>query len=254
MSKIIILGATGSLGQHVLQQAVAAGHIVTALVRSPKKIPFALLDSISVIQADLATIEISELGKAIRGHDVVINTAGLVTQGQDFVNLIDRLISSIESIPTQEQPVTWLMAGAGLLDVDTSGRRGVDLPKISTTYWPHRVNFDRIQSSPLDWRLLCPGPMVEQPALGLSQLRISKDRLPVKMPAIVQMLPGPLVLPFFAFKVPEMIIPYADATALILANMDAGGSMSRHRIGVALPLGMRGKKSEWAAQPQITAN
>ena len=95
--------------------------------------------------------------------------------------------------------------------------------------------------------------MVEQPALGLSQLRISKDRLPVKMPAFVQMLLGPLVLPFFAFKVPEMIIPYADAAALILANMDAGGYMSRHRIGVALPLGMRGKKSEWAAQAQ-TAN
>ena len=126
MSKIIILGATGSLGQHVLQQAVAAGHIVTALVRTPKKLPAALLENIAVIRADLANIEVSELSKAIRGHDVVINTAGLVTQGQDFVNLINRLISSIESIPTQEQPVTWLMAGAGLLDVDSSGRRGVD--------------------------------------------------------------------------------------------------------------------------------
>ena len=103
MSKIIILGATGSLGQHVLQQAVAAGHIVTALVRTPKKLPAALLENIAVIRADLANIEVSELIKAIRGHDVVINTAGLVTQGQDFVNLINRLISSIESIPTQEQ-------------------------------------------------------------------------------------------------------------------------------------------------------
>ena len=120
MSKIIILGATGSLGQHVLQQAVAAGHIVTALVRTPKKLPAALLENIAVIRADLANIEVSELSKAIRGHDVVINTAGLVTQGQDFVNLINRLISSIESIPTQEQPVTWLMAGAGLLDVKWS--------------------------------------------------------------------------------------------------------------------------------------
>ena len=34
MSKIIILGATGSLGRHVVQQAVAANHGVSVLTRS----------------------------------------------------------------------------------------------------------------------------------------------------------------------------------------------------------------------------
>jgi uncharacterized protein YbjT (DUF2867 family) len=32
MSRVIILGATGSLGRHVLRQSVAAGHEVTVFV------------------------------------------------------------------------------------------------------------------------------------------------------------------------------------------------------------------------------
>lgn len=253
MSKIIVLGATGSLGKHVIDQAVAAGHQVSALVRTPSKLPSDLRDKLSVVQADLATVPVSELAAALCSHDVMINTAGLVTDGQAFVGLVDRLVGSLESIPPGERPVCWFMAGAGLLDIDDSGRRGVDLPKIHSTYWPHRINFDRIHSTQLDWRVLCPGPMVERPALGIDRLRVSKDRLPVHVPSVVRMLPGPLVLPFFAYRVPEMIVPYADAAALMLANLDSGCAMSRHRVGLALPIGIRGKKSEWAAKAKDAA-
>ena len=39
MSRLLILGATGSLGRHVLSQAVAANHAVTVSVRTPSKLP-----------------------------------------------------------------------------------------------------------------------------------------------------------------------------------------------------------------------
>jgi hypothetical protein len=54
-------------------------------------------------------------------------------------------------------------------------------------------------------------------------------------------------VPFFAYRVPEMIIPYADAAAVILANLSRTSEMSRHRVGVALPAGMRGRKDQWLA-------
>jgi hypothetical protein len=47
-----------------------------------------------------------------------------------------------------------------------------------------------------------------------------------------------------------MTVPYADAAALMLAHLDRGGSFARHRVGLALPPAMRGKKSEWAARPR----
>jgi len=80
-------------------------------------------------------------------------------------------------------------------------------------------------------------------------MRISLDRVPVQVPALTRFLPGALVLPFFVQRVPEMIISYADAAALILANLAPSGEMSRHRVGMALPVGMRGEKKQWAAKP-----
>jgi hypothetical protein len=90
--------------------------------------------------------------------------------------------------------------------------------------------------------------MVEQPALGVNRLRISLDRLPVQVPAFARALPGPLFLPVFASLIPQMIVPYADAAALMLANLNRGDAMAVHRVGLALPLGMQGRKSQWSAR------
>jgi hypothetical protein len=62
-----------------------------------------------------------------------------------------------------------------------------------------------------------------------------------------------LFLPIFACLIPQMIVPYADAAALMLANLDPGAAMARHRVGVALAPGMRGKKARWAAKPRAAA-
>lgn len=249
MSRVLLLGAAGSLGRYVTQQAIAAGHDVSVLVRTPSKLPADARDRVVVHQADLATMSISHLASIFQNHDAVVNTAGLVTEGQVFVDLVGRVVAGLESLPEKDPPVCWFLGGAALLDLDDRGRRGVDLPRVASTYWPHRANFDRIRRTELDWRVLCPGPMVHQPPLGLDRMRIALDRVPVQVPGFARALPGALVLPFFVRRVPEMIVSYADAAALILANLTPSGEMSRHRVGLALPAGMRGEKERWAAKP-----
>ena len=241
MSRMLILGATGSLGRHVLSQALAAGHDVTVFVRTPSNLPPDASGRVSVHTGDLGAHVPLDL---IKGQDALINCAGHVAGGDTFVALIDRLVTAVDSLPVREQPVCWFLAGAALLDLDPSGRRGVDLPKVKSTYWPHGVNFERLGRSHLDWRLLCPGPMVDEPALGLERLRISIDAIPVRVPAFAGALPAALVLPVFGSLIPQMIVPYADAAALMVANLDRGNAMSRRRVGLALPLGMRGKKAQ----------
>ena len=253
MSRLIILGATGSLGSHVLRMALAVGHKVTVFVRTPSKLPLETRAQVSLHQGDLSTIATMDLAQLIRGHDALINCAGLVTEGQTFVDLIDRIVTSVESLPKAERPVCWFLAGAALLDINHSGRNGIGLPKIKSTFWPHQVNFERISRTDLDWRILCPGPMVEGPALSQKKLRISLDTLPVHVPAITRILPSPLFLPIFAYLIPYMIVPYANAAALMLGNLNRDNSFSRHRVGVALPPGMRGKKSQWATKSQKVA-
>jgi len=248
MSRLIVFGATGSLGGHVLREALAAGHEITVVVRTPEKLPTEARTRVSLHKGDLSALGPGEVAELVRGHGALINCAGLVTEGQRFVEIISLLVAGVEAMPAAARPVCWFLGGAAILDIDKSGRRGVELPLVKATYWPHQANFERLSRSGLAWSLLCPGPMVEQPALGLNRLRVSLDRLPVHVPAFASALPGPLLLPVFARKIPEMIVPYADAAALMLANLARDGVMARHRVGLALPVGMRGKKDNWRAR------
>jgi hypothetical protein len=210
------------------------------LVRTPSKLPPEVSGRVTVHTGDLGTHVPLD---PIKGQGALINCAGHVADGDAFVALIDRLATAVESLPVAEQPVCWFLAGAAILDLDPSGRRGVDLPRVKSTYWPHRVNFERLGRSPLDWRLLCPGPMVDEAALGLERLRVSIDAVPVQVPAYARALPAAMVLPLFGSLIPQMIVPYADAAAVMLANLDRANAMSRRRVGLALPVGMRGRKT-----------
>jgi hypothetical protein len=253
MTSIAVLGATGNLGRHVARQVLDRGWDLSIAVRSRHRLPPEVADRARVTKVDLDAVEIAELARFVEGHDALVCCAGVVTQGAGFAALVDRVVSAVESVQANARPVSWFLAGAALLDLDANGRCGVELPKVRDTYWPHRVNFERLQRSELDWRLLCPGPMVDQPALGLDRLRISIDTLASPLPAFARLLPSPLLLALFAMKIPQMIVPFADAATIMLNNASAGGPMSRKRVGLALPIGMRGKKTQWAARPRDAA-
>jgi hypothetical protein len=240
-NRLLILGATGSLGRHVLRQALASGHEVTVFVRTPSKLPPDVRERVSVREGDLGAVVPLEV---VGGHDSLVNCAGNVTDGPTFVGLIDRVVTAVELLPERERPSCWFLAGAAVLDTDVSAHRAVDLPAVNSTYWPHAANFERLRRSPIDWRLLCPGPMVDEPPIGLDRLRISLDGLPVQIPPSARDMTDASFVQVFMSLVPQMIVPYADAAALILANLDHTSAMSRHRVGLALPVGMHGRKPE----------
>ena len=70
--KLTIFAATGGIGHQVLEQAVAAGHDVTAVVRNPDK----LSGRVRVVKADLATADAEALVPALSGADAVLSGLG----------------------------------------------------------------------------------------------------------------------------------------------------------------------------------
>lgn len=253
MTRLALIGATGNLGRHVAAQALDRGWELAVAVRDPQRLSPEVASRARIARLDLGTATRDELTRFVSGHDAFVFCAGVVTEGQRFVSFVDAVVSALEQAPPDRRPVCWFLAGAALLPLDARGRCGVDLPRVRDTYWPHRANHERLRRSALDWRLLCPGPMVEKPALGVERLRISVDALPAPLAPIAGALPAPLLLPLFAMKVPEMIVPYADAASVMLANVAPAGPMSRRRVGLALPAGMRGRKDQWAARPRTQA-
>ena len=73
--KLAIFAATGGIGGQLLQQAVAAGHDVTAVARSPEKLPPSR-NGVRVVQADLARPEPGRLESAVAGADAVLSGLG----------------------------------------------------------------------------------------------------------------------------------------------------------------------------------
>jgi putative NADH-flavin reductase len=70
--KLTIFAATGGIGRQVLEQAVAARHDVTAVVRNPKK----LAAEVRVVTTDLAAADPIALESAVRGSDAVLSGLG----------------------------------------------------------------------------------------------------------------------------------------------------------------------------------
>ena len=74
--KLTIVAATGGIGHHLLEQAVAAGHDVTTVVRNPSRLPRELAAQVRTVTADLATADPSELQPAFAGADAVLSGLG----------------------------------------------------------------------------------------------------------------------------------------------------------------------------------
>jgi len=71
--KLTIFAATGGIGRQLLEQAIAAGHDVTAVVRSPEKLSGG---AVRVVQADLAAPDPAALESAVSGADAVLSGLG----------------------------------------------------------------------------------------------------------------------------------------------------------------------------------
>jgi putative NADH-flavin reductase len=71
--KLTVFAATGGIGRQVLEQAVAAGHDVTAVVRNPQNLPST---QARVVPADLATADPHVLQPAVEGADAVLSALG----------------------------------------------------------------------------------------------------------------------------------------------------------------------------------
>ncbi len=70
--KLAIFAATGRIGRLVVEQAIAAGHDITAVVRNPKALPA----SVRYTTADLEAADPAALESAVRGADAVISCLG----------------------------------------------------------------------------------------------------------------------------------------------------------------------------------
>lgn len=66
--KLIVFGATGGVGKHVVDQALAAGHEVTVFARTPSKVG---RSDVTILQGD--AFDAQAVAAAVAGQDAVVS-------------------------------------------------------------------------------------------------------------------------------------------------------------------------------------
>lgn len=91
--KLIVFGATGSIGLPLIQQATAQGHSVTAFVRDPSKLAHLSAQNLYVVKGDV--LNNADVTSAIQQHDAVLCVLGDgrkgVVRGAGTKNIIDAM-------------------------------------------------------------------------------------------------------------------------------------------------------------------
>lgn len=174
--KIAVLGATGWIGSHIVNEATQRGHQVVALVRDTSKVK---RTDIEVRKVDLLSTA-NELANAIVGVDAVIASIGGRALGNhDIVKTTaERLMTTLPQVSVKR--LLWV-GGAGSLEVAP----GIRL--VSTAQFPNEYKAEAIAQSEalevfkqktttVDWTFVSPAAEII-PGETLSRYRVGADQL-----------------------------------------------------------------------------
>ncbi|MDR9855495.1 NAD(P)H-binding protein [Paenibacillus sp. VCA1] len=232
---IIVFGATGNTGKRVLLQGIKMGHEMTAFVRNSEKLYAQLGEHsakhVKVIVDDM--MDPASVRDALAHQDAAIIAAGHAGQGEEFVRIVDNIISQCELEPSFSGRV-WVMGGAGLLDIPYTDLIGNNLPGFPPEYKNHNRNFERLQRTELDWSMMCPGTMIdsrEHP--DSAHLHVTTEILPVPMQETIKDLSEAEIAGHLFSRFQELNVAYDDVVMCMLNHLGLGGSFKRKRVGLA---------------------
>jgi len=164
--KLVIFGATGTVGRQVVQQALAQGYTVTAFARNPAKLDFQH-SQLSFIQGDVMDSEAVEL--AISGQDAVVCVLG---SGKKLTGTIrsdgtQQIIQAMQKVEVRRLICqSTLGAGDSWGNLDFYWKYlmfGFILRKV---FADHERQEALVRNSNLDWTIVRPGAFIDGPRTG----------------------------------------------------------------------------------------
>jgi len=178
--KVVLYGATGTIGTRILKELLSRGHAVTAVARDPSKL--AAQNNLTIEKGDM--LDADSIAKIAKGADVVISSYGPPSgpQGPDPAKagqLSEATRALIAGVKRAGAPRIIMVGGAGSLEV-SPGLQIVDSPTFPDAYKPvalaHRDAFHILRASDLNWTYFSPAMMI-QPGERTGKFRLGKDAL-----------------------------------------------------------------------------
>jgi putative NADH-flavin reductase len=174
--KLTIFGATGATGTSLVQQALAAGHDVTAIVRDPARMAIAAHQRLRTVTADV--LDPAAISPAVDGADAVISAVGPGTGASTLRQ--DSTRSIIEAMQKTGARRLLIVSGSVVADEGESlSMRYLLKPLVRRTFLRHvcadmRRAENEVHDSNLDWTIMRPPSLTGKPARGT--YRTATDR------------------------------------------------------------------------------
>jgi putative NADH-flavin reductase len=176
MMKLAIFGATGRTGRHLVEQALADGHELTAIVRNRNGLDPQESQRLNVLTADI--MDPAQVAPAIAGVDAVISAIGPRgrSQGTPTADSAKSIVRAMEDTDRRR-----LIEISGSMVDDTGDGaflRYVGKPLarrfLRGAYEDMREAEESIHQSRLEWTIMRPPRLTDGPAAG--RYRIAIDR------------------------------------------------------------------------------
>lgn len=171
---ILLLGATGRVGSHILTYALHDRHHVTVLVRTPDKIQINN-ENLTIIQGNVLNKE--DIVHAMHRSELVIsalNTDGTTTLSESMLLIIEAMenqgIRRIITIGTAGILQSRTMPNFLRYQSSESKRKSTRAAK------EHHKVYNMLEQSTLDWTIVCPTYLPDGERIG--NYRIERDFLP----------------------------------------------------------------------------
>jgi putative NADH-flavin reductase len=176
--KLTIFGATGATGTSLTEQALAAGHDVTAVVRDAARFVVSAHPRLRVVTADV--MDPASIAPAVEGADAVISAIGPRGTGPTTViqDSVRSIIAAMEKTGTRRFVQ---VSGSVVADEGESPyMRYLVKPLARRTFLRHvsadmSAGEEEIRRSGLDWTIVRPPALTEKAATGTYRMAIDRN-------------------------------------------------------------------------------
>jgi nucleoside-diphosphate-sugar epimerase len=166
--KITVFGATGRTGQHIVRQALAAGHQVIAFARTPSKLQIQH-ERLTVVQGDVQ--DQAQVERAVAGADAVISVLAPTHTNPPFQvsRGTENILAAMKKHGVRRLVIS---AGAGVGDPNDAPKlihRLINtLIKLTSrpVYEDIKRTVDIVRASDVDWVIVRAPRLVDSPATG----------------------------------------------------------------------------------------
>lgn len=165
--KLLIIGASRGIGFDVLQQALEAGHEVTALLRNPDSFSVSH-EKLKVMKGDI--LDKDSIKEAINGQDVVCLTIGIKATRKPVSVFSKGTKTVVEAM--KDSSCKRLICVTGVGAGDSKGHGGFLYDKIFKPLFLKTIYEDKdrqeaiVRESGLDWVIVRPGFLTTGPRTG----------------------------------------------------------------------------------------